>query len=184
MSRLGKKPISIPAGVEAKIDQNQIIVKGPKGETRQTIHPSVVINFENNALAISVKEPEKKEQKALWGTFVRLIKNMIDGVTKGFEKKLQLVGIGFRAQASGEKLILNIGFSHPVEYNIPKGIKASVEKDIITISGIDKQLVGEAAAQVRRLKKPEPYKGVGIRYIDEVVRRKAGKKAAGTTTGA
>lgn len=109
---------------------------------------------------------------------------MIDGVTKGFEKKLQLVGIGFRAQASGEKLILNIGFSHPVEYNIPKGIKASVEKDIITISGIDKQLVGEAAAQVRRLKKPEPYKGVGIRYIDEVVRRKAGKKAAGTTTGA
>ncbi|MGC9049196.1 MAG: 50S ribosomal protein L6 [Patescibacteria group bacterium] len=181
MSRLGKKPISIPVGVEIKIDQGLIIVRGPKGELRQSIHPVVIINLEDKTAKISVKNPDKKEQRVIWGTFARLVQNMIEGVTKGFEKKLQLVGIGFRAQVSGEKLILNIGFSHPVEYKIPSGIKINVEKDIITVSGIDKQLVGETAAQIRCLRKPEPYKGTGIRYLGEVVRKKAGKKAVGTT---
>jgi large subunit ribosomal protein L6 len=184
MSRLGKKPISIPTGVEVKIDQGLIIVKGPKGELKQFIHPLVTVNLENNHLRITVQNPEEKKQKALWGTFFRLISNLIEGVTRGFEKKLQLVGIGFRAQVSGDKLILNIGFSHPVEYKIPAGIKINVEKDIITVSGIDKQLVGEVAAQIRRLKKPEPYKGTGIRYLGEVVRKKAGKKAIGAGGGA
>jgi len=179
MSRLGKKPISIPTGVEVKIDQGLIIVKGPKGELKQFIHPLVTVNLENNYLRITVQNPKEKKQKALWGTFSRLISNLIEGVTRGFEKKLQLVGIGFRAQLSGDKLILNIGFSHPVEYKIPAGIKINVEKDIITVSGIDKQLVGEVAAQIRRFKKPEPYKGTGIRYLGEVVRKKAGKKAIG-----
>lgn len=185
MSRLGKKPISIPVGVETKIVEDQIIIKGPKGEIKQKIHPLVIINIENNNLKISVTNPENKKQKALWGTFVRLIQNMIEGVTKGFEKKLQLVGIGFRAQVSGDKLVLNIGFSHPIDYQIPSSVKISVDKDIITISGIDKQLVGEVAAQIRKLKKPEPYKGMGIRYLGEVIRKKAGKKAvaaAGTST--
>lgn len=184
MSRLGKKPIIIPSGVEIKLDQNQIIVKGLKGEIKQAIHPMVIINLEDKNLKISVKNPEEKKQRALWGTYVRLLQNMIEGVTKGFEKKLQLVGIGFRAQVSGNKLVLNIGFSHPVDYQIPAGIKVDVEKDIITISGIDKQLVGEVAAQIRRLKKPEPYKGMGIRYLGEVVRKKAGKKAVAATGGA
>lgn len=183
MSRLGKKPIIIPSGVEIKIDQNQIVVKGPKGEIKQTIHPLVIVNLEDNSLKVFVKDPQERKQKALWGTFVRLIQNMIEGVTKGFEKKLQLVGIGFRAQISGNKLILNIGFSHPVEYQIPAGVSVNIEKDIITISGLDKQLVGEVAAQIRKLKKPEPYKGTGIKYLEEIVRKKAGKKAVAAAGG-
>jgi large subunit ribosomal protein L6 len=177
MSRLGKKPITIPTGVNFKLDNDQIIISGPKGEIKYFKHPAVLLALENNLLSVSVKDPSQKEQKALWGTFVRLIKNMIEGVTKGFEKKLQMVGVGFKAQTSGDKLTLNIGFSHPVDYKIPAGVKISVEKDIITVSGIDKQIVGEVAAQIRKIKKPEPYKGVGIRYFGETVRIKAGKKA-------
>lgn len=184
MSRLGKKPISIPSGVEVKTIEEQIVVKGPKGEIKFTLHPLVDIKTENNELWVSVKDPEDKKQKALWGTFVRLIRNMIEGVTRGFEKKLQLVGIGFKAQVSGDKLTLNVGFSHPVDYQIPAGIKINIEKDIVVVIGIDKQLVGEVAAQIRKFKKPEPYKGTGIRYFGEVVRRKAGKKAATAGGGA
>ncbi len=177
MSRLGKKPIVIPGGVQVKLDSGVINIKGPKGELNLTIHPMVLITSEPDGLVIKVKNAVDKKQRALWGTFVRLIRNMIIGVTTGFEKKLQLVGIGFRAQISGEKLTLNIGFSHPVEYHIPTGAKILVEKDIITVASVDKQLAGEVAAQIRRIKKPEPYKGVGIRYFGEVVRKKAGKKA-------
>ena len=183
MSRLGKKPIVIPSGVQVKLEAGVINIKGPKGELSLTIHPMVLITSGADGLTIAVKNAVDKKQRALWGTFVRLIRNMIIGVTAGFEKKLQLVGIGFRAQVSGEKLILNIGFSHPVEYQIPAGAKILVEKNIITITSVDKQLTGEVAAQIRRLKKPEPYKGVGIRYFGEVVRKKAGKKAV-TTGGA
>lgn len=185
MSRLGKKPISIPPGTEIKIDTNQVIVKGPKGELKQLIHPLVRIAVEGNQIKIFVADPENKQQKALWGTFCRLVFNMIEGVNKGYEKKLKLLGVGFRAQVDGDNLTLYIGFSHPVEYKIPNGVKISVNKDIINISGIDKQLVGEVAAQIRRLRKPEPYKGSGIRYLDEIVRKKAGKKAvAAGATGA
>ncbi len=182
MSRLGRKPIPIIAGVQATVDANDILLKGPKGELKLKIHPAVLIKSENNALTIAVKNEADKKQRALLGTFVRLIQNMIKGVTSGFEKKLQLVGIGFRGQVSGDKLTLSVGFSHQVDYHLPAGIKINVEKDLITISGIDKQLVGEVAAQIRKIKKPEPYKGVGIRYFGEVVRKKAGKKAVATGT--
>jgi large subunit ribosomal protein L6 len=184
MSRLGKKPITIPQGVDFRIENNQIIVKGPKGEIKYLKHPVVVLGLENSSVGVSVQDPSQKHQKALWGTFVRLIKNMIEGVTNGFEKKLQLVGVGFKAQVTGDKLTLNVGFSHPVNYKIPSGVKISVEKDIVTVSGVDKQIVGEVAAQIRKIKKPEPYKGVGIRYFGESVRTKAGKKAAATGAAA
>ncbi len=177
MSRIGKQPIEIPENVEIKFENDFIIVKGPKGELKQKVHPCLIIEKKDNLIKLSVKNPEKKKERAIWGTFQRIISWMIKGVTKGFEKKLELVGIGYRATVSGNKLILNVGFSHPVEFNLPEGIKAKVEKNIITLEGIDKYLVGETAAQIRRIRKPEPYKGTGIRYFGEVIRRKQIKKA-------
>lgn len=177
MSRIGKRPIEIPQGVELKIDNDLIIIKGSKGELRKKLHPVVRVEKEENFLKVKIKNQENRKEKALWGTFQRLISNMILGVTKGFEKQLELVGIGYRAEVRGNKLILNTGFSHPVEFFLPQGIEAKVEKNIITLSGIDKELVGETAARIRRIRKPEPYKGTGIRYVGEIIRKKAGKKA-------
>lgn len=182
MSRIGKQPVVIPAGVEIKIDNYLVTVKGPKGELKQTIPDFLKIKIEDNQLKVSVENPKIKQERSSWGTFARLISNMVKGVSEGFEKKLELVGVGYRAQIDGDKLILKLGFSHPVEFLIPSGIEIKVEQNIITINGIDKQLVGESAAQIRRFKKPEPYKGKGIKYIDEIIRRKAGKRA--TTTAA
>jgi len=181
MSRVGGRAISIPKGVEIKKDGDKILVSGPKGKLELILLDCLNIIMENDIVKVSVADPEEKKQRALWGTYARLISNMIEGVTKGFEKKLELVGIGYKAQVNGDKLTLNIGFSHPVEFLIPQEIKAVVEKNIITVSGIDKQKVGEIAAQIRRLRKPEPYKGTGIKYVDEIIRRKAGKKAVATT---
>ena len=183
MSRIGKKSIPVPAEVEIKIKNHLISVRGPKGELSQALPLFLKVEEKNNELKLSVKNPQAKHERALWGTFARLIANMIIGVTKGFEKKLEMVGVGYRAQVSGHKLIFNIGFSHPIEFLIPENIEAKVEKTVVIINGIDKQLVGEVAAQIRRLRKPEPYKGRGIRYAGEIIRRKAGKKVA-TTTGA
>jgi len=179
MSRLGKKPIKIPAGVAVNLSETEIAIKGPKGELKKKLVPGVGISFdkEKNEITTIVAAPEKKESRALWGLVVRLIEGMIAGVQKGFEKKLEMVGIGFKAAQSGQKLTLEVGYSHPVEFTLPAGLAAKIEKNIITISGIDKQEVGEAAAQIRRIKKPEPYKGKGIKYIDEIIRRKAGKAA-------
>lgn len=179
MSRVGKKPIQIPENVEVKIEDDFVFIKGPKGELSLKIHPAVIVKKDNSSIKVSVKNEKEKKQKALWGTFQRLISNMILGVTKGYEKKLELVGIGYRASLSANKLILNVGFSHPVEFELPNGIEAEVEKNIITLSGIDKQLVGETAARIRRIRPPEPYKGTGIRYLGEEIRKKAGKKAVG-----
>ena len=179
MSRIGKKPIEIPENVEVKLENDLIVVKGPKGELKLKLHPSVIVEKEDKILKVKVKNPKEKKQKALWGTFARLISNMIFGVREGYEKKLELVGTGYRAQLSGNKLILNVGFSHPVEFDLPKGIEAKIEKNIITLFGIDKQLVSEIAAQIRRIRPPEPYKGTGIKYQDEIIRRKAGKRAVG-----
>lgn len=178
MSRIGKKPISIPEKTEIKIEDQQISVRGLRGELKQTLPKFLKIEIKENQLNIFVENPEEKNQRSCWGTFNVLISNMIHGVNQGFEKKLELVGVGYRAKTDNDKLILNIGFSHPVEFILPVGIKAIVEQNIITIQGIDKQLVGEIAAQIRKLKKPEPYKGKGIKYIDEIIRRKSGKKAA------
>jgi large subunit ribosomal protein L6 len=180
MSRVGKQPINIPEGVNIKIENQNIIIKGIKGELVQKIHSNVKIEQKDKELLISVQKPKDKKQRALWGLFQRLISNMIEGVTKEFEKKLEINGLGYKAEVSGDKLILNVGFSHQVNFNIPKNINIKIEKNIITISGIDKQLVGETAAKIRKIKKPEPYKGKGIKYLDEVIKRKAGKAAKAT----
>jgi large subunit ribosomal protein L6 len=177
MSRLGKLPIELGEGIQVKLEDGFIVVKGPKGELRKELHGLVKVKVNDKEVRVSVNNPEDKNERALWGLYRSLIKNMVIGAEKGFEKKLEVNGVGFRAAVSGQKLILNVGFSHPVEYDLPKGIDAQVEGNIITISGIDKQLVGEVAAQIRKIKKPEPYKGKGIKYIDEVITRKVGKTA-------
>ncbi len=183
MSRIGKKPILIPKGVEVKVDKSSVMVKGPKGELSLKIHPHVTVTVSADQVMVTVLKPEIKDNNALWGLYGSLIKNMVIGVTSGFEKKLEINGVGFRAQVSGDKMTLNLGFSHPVEFILPKGIKAEIEKNVISLSGVDKQLVGETAAQIRDLKLPEPYKGKGIKYADEIIRKKAGKaaKAAGAS---
>lgn len=180
MSRIGKQPIIIPDGVDVKIDNRVIVVKGPKGQLEQSIHRQVEIMIEEKAVVVKVKDETNKNQRALWGLFASLIKNMVIGVTEGFSKQLEINGVGFKATVSGKKLTLIVGFSHPVEYNIPEGIEIKVDANIITIEGFDKKLVGEVAAQIKKVKKPEPYKGTGIKYVGEHIIRKAGKAAAKT----
>ncbi len=181
MSRLGKKPIIIPEKVEVIRDGKIIKVKGPRGETERVFKDDINITIEGDKILL---KPVKdiKETKALWGTYVSHIKNMIKGVTDGFEKKLIIEGIGFRVQIEGTNLVLNLGLSHPIKVPIPKDLKVSVEKNIIVIAGVDKEKVGKFSAEIRALKKPEPYKGKGIRYEDEIIKRKSGKKATATTT--
>lgn len=181
MSKIGKKPITIPEGVTVTEAKGVLTVKGKSGEIALRVLPHTQVAMEGNSARITATGAHK-QARANWGTMAALLKNAIEGVHKGFSKKLSIEGIGFRVQLDGKKLVLYVGYTHSVPYTLPDGITATVEKNIITISGIDKQLVGEAAAQIRKIKKPEPYKGKGIRYIDEVVRRKAGKKVAGTTT--
>jgi large subunit ribosomal protein L6 len=178
MSRVGKQLIEIPSGVEVKITDDLIMVKGPKGELSEKIHPQVTIAVADGAVTVKVDDETNKFSRSLWGLFASLTKNMIIGVTEGYSKQLEINGVGFKATVAGKKLTLNVGFSHPVEFDIPDGIEIKVDGNNIDISGIDKQLVGEVAAQIRKVKKPEPYKGKGIRYSDEQVRRKAGKAAA------
>jgi len=180
MSRLGKLPIELIDGTQAKLENGFIIVKGPKGELKQAIHNLIKVDISDKKIVVKIDKENDKQQKALWGLSRSLINNMVIGVNEGFMKKLEINGVGFRAAVSGQKLTLNLGFSHPIEYDIPAGITAQVEGNIVSISGIDKQLVGEVAAQIRKKRKPEPYKGKGIKYIDEVIRRKAGKAAAKT----
>ncbi len=178
MSRIGKQPVIIPQGVDVKIEADKIVVKGPKGEISQAVNRFVLIEKKDDQLLVSVKNPEEKKQKSLWGLFRRLIANMIKGVTEGFSKKLEINGVGYKAVVTSGTVNLQLGFSHPIEYKIPKGIEIKVEKNVITISGVDKQVVGQTAAEIRLLKKPEPYKGKGIKYADEIIKRKVGKTAA------
>ncbi len=181
MSRIGKQPIIVPQGVQASVNGSLVTVKGPKGELSLTLHKAVVCDSADGAMTVSVTNPEEKSERAFWGLSQRLIANMVKGVTTGFQKQLEINGVGFKVSLAGNTLTLSLGFSHPVVFELPAGITGTVEKNVITISGIDKQLVGEIAAQIRSLKKPEPYKGKGIKYSTEVVRRKAGKagKAGG-----
>lgn len=185
MSRIGKKPITIPEGVTVEIAGNLVKVKGKTGELSQEVKGKIKVTTDGNKVLVESKE-EGRSNKAMHGLYRSLIQNMVWGISKGWNKGLEMVGVGYRAQVTGDKLILNVGFSHPVEFVLPKGIKAEVKENKINISGIDKQLVGEIAAKIRRIRKPEPYKGKGIRYIGEVVRRKAGKaaKAVGGAGGA
>jgi len=175
MSRIGKKPVVIPSGVKAEKKDLTLTVTGPKGTLNLILNPKVEITVNENEILVDVKNKNNKSEKALWGLFRALIQNLVDGVTKGFEKKLEVIGVGFKVAIQGTKIIMSLGFSHPVEVEIPKGINVTVDKNTINISGPDKQQVGQFAAEIRELKKPEPYKGKGIKYSDEVVIRKAGK---------
>ena len=181
MSRIGKKPIQIPEGVEVKIEDNLISVRGPKGELSRKIRPEVKVEIKGKEIRV-LPQKEINVTKAIWGLTRALIFNIIKGVTSGFEKKLEMQGIGFNASVQEEELILNVGFSHPVKIKVPQGLNISVEKNIITVSGIDKELVGQTAATIRKVKPAEPYKGKGIRYLGEIIKRKVGKKVI-TTAG-
>lgn len=178
MSRIGKKVRKIPQGVNVEIKSGELVIKGPKGELRLKLHPRVTVSTADSQLTVSVISEENTKDKALWGTFSSIIENMLEGVTVGFKKQLEINGVGYKATMKGANLVLEVGFSHPVELKPEAGIKFEVEKNIITVSGNDKQMVGEMAAQIRSTKKVEPYKGKGIKYVGEVVRRKAGKTAA------
>jgi large subunit ribosomal protein L6 len=175
VSRIGRKPISLPAGVKVTVDGNTVTVQGSKGTLVQTIPDDITVTQEDNQILVQRASDDKK-QRAYHGLSRALIANMVEGVTNGFEKKLELVGVGYRAQMQGKKLVISIGFSHPVEVDAPEGIEFEVPAPTkITVKGIDKQLVGNTAAHIRAIRKPEPYKGKGIKYENEVIRRKAGK---------
>ncbi len=178
MSRIGKKPIEIPDKVEIEVKDNLIKVKGPKGELEREVRPEIKVEEKDGSIIVSPLG-ESKKIRAFWGLTRALIANMVKGVTEGFEKKLEIEGVGYKAKLEGDNLILNMGYSHPVSIKKPEGIEFSVEKNLITVSGIDKEEVGQIAAKIRAVRKPEPYKGKGIRYKGEQVRRKVGKKAAG-----
>lgn len=177
MSRLGKKGIDIPSGIDVTVSGTTVTVKGPKGEMTRTFRSSVEVGVKDGHVTLTPKKTDK-QTRSLWGTYTSHISNMIQGVNEGFEKKLIIEGVGFKAEVSGKDLKLAIGFSHPVNVPIPEGVNVAVEKGEISISGMDKEMVGQFASDVRSHKKPEPYKGKGIRYAGEVIRRKEGKKAA------
>jgi large subunit ribosomal protein L6 len=178
MSRIGKKPIELPAGVTAQIDAGKITVTGPKGALSQDIPGEITISQDGDTLVVA-RPNDNKQNRAFHGLVRSLVANMVQGVSGGFERKLELVGVGYRAQLQGKKLVMNIGFSHPVEVEPPEGIEFEVPAVTrITVKGIDKQLVGNTAAHIRAIRKPEPYKGKGIKFENEVVRRKAGKSGS------
>lgn len=177
MSRIGKKPILIPEGAEVKIEGSAVTVKGPKGELQMQVRPEIKVEVNDGKVLVSPQR-ETKKTKDFWGLTRTLISNMLIGVTNGYEKKLEIKGVGYRAGLEGGDLVLNVGFSHPIKINKEEEISFSVEKNIITVSGINKELVGQLAAKIRKVRPPEPYKGKGIKYLDEQIRRKAGKKAA------
>ena len=178
MSRIAKKPLAIPTGVTVAVSDSTVTVKGKGGELKRTFRPLIGIKTDANTVVLEPKS-ESRLAKALWGTYASHIRNMMEGVAKPFVKQMYIEGVGYRATVQGTKLVLNIGFSHPVELAIPAGITVTSEKGLITVTGIDKEAVGQFAANVRAKKGPEPYKGKGIRYSAEVVRRKQGKKVVG-----
>lgn len=179
MSRLGKKPLPIPEKVKVEVKNNALDVTGPLGKLTQPLNERVTVKVENNQVLVGVKSASR-EDNMLHGLFRGLVKNALIGVTTGFKKDLEIQGLGFKAALEGKKLNLNVGFSHPVHFPIPDGIKVTVEKmTLISVSGVDKALVGEVAASMRAIRPPEPYKGTGIRYVGEHIIRKEGKAAAG-----
>ena len=178
MSRIGKQPIPLAEKVEVTIKHGRVTVRGPKGELTRLIHPSIEVTQQEQDIVVRPKNSQGTS--ALWGLTRSLVFNMTKGVTEGFQKKLEIEGVGYKAQVQGETIVLSLGFSHPVEHAIPQGITINVEGNAIEVSGIDKALVGQVAANIRASKKPEPYKGKGIHYVGEHIRRKAGKKAATT----
>jgi len=177
MSRIGKQPVSIPPDVDVTIDGDGIRVKGPKGELTRSVHPKISVKRDGDALLV-VANDESREARSLHGLFGALVSNMVTGVTKGFERGLEIVGVGYRAEMKGRTAVFSLGYSHPIHFDLPEGIEATIEKSKILLSGIDKELLGVTAAKIRGLRSPEPYKGKGIKYADEIIRRKAGKAGA------
>ena len=177
MSRIGKKPIMIPAGVTVDVDGQRVVVRGPKGELTRLVDQTVSVQVVDQSVAVTVANETDQRQRALWGTFAAHIHNMIQGVLVGFQKQLEVNGVGYRVALQGTDIKLEIGFSHPVIYSLPKEVQATVEKNVITFKSADRERLGQVAAAVRALRPPEPYKGKGIKYLDEVIRRKAGKAA-------
>lgn len=175
MSRIGNKVITVPAGVDVKLDNNLAVVKGPKGELTKQFDAELTFNVEGNEITV-VRPSDSKRHRTIHGTTRALLANMIEGVSTGFKKELELIGVGYRAQKQGSKLVLSVGYSHPVEFEETEGVKLAVEGNTkVSIEGIDKEVVGQYAAKVRAVRPPEPYKGKGIRYVGEYVRRKEGK---------
>ncbi len=177
MSRIGKKTIIIPEKVEIKKEGRLISIKGPKGELSLQIMPQLNVDIEDGKINVSLNSENDKDIK-FWGLTRSLINNMVEGVSNGFQKKLQIEGVGYRADMDGENIIFKVGFSHPVKFEKPEGVSISVEKNIVTVEGIDKQKVGLTAARIKKIRPPEPYKGKGIRYVGEVIKKKVGKKVA------
>ncbi len=176
MSRIAKKPVLLPDGITAKIEGDNIKIDGPKGNLNMGLSRDIEVDIQEKSIKVNAKNNSRKS-RSISGLTRTLIQNMVDGVTEGYTKILEMKGVGFRAEAEEKQLVLHVGFSHPVNFPIPEGIVIEVKKNTITVSGIDKQLVGETAARIRRIKPPEPYKGKGIKYSDEIIRRKVGKAA-------
>ncbi|MDD2730683.1 MAG: 50S ribosomal protein L6 [Candidatus Portnoybacteria bacterium] len=176
MSKIGKQPINIPDGVEVKISGNLVSVKGPKGELKREIPSEIKAELADKKILVSPAS-QTKRTAALWGLTRQLLANMVIGASQGFEKKLELQGVGYKVSLQGKDLSLSLGFSHPIIFSAVPGAEFKVEKNIISVSGMDKELIGQIAADIRKLRKPEPYKGKGIRYVGEAVKMKAGKKA-------
>jgi len=177
MSRVGKNPVAIPSGIEVSVEDSVIVVKKGNNEKRLDTHGRVGIEVKENEVALS-RVGEDKQSSAYWGTYRALLSNIIEGLEKGFKKSLEINGVGYRAAVKGKTLELQLGFSHPVNFEIPEGLTIAVEKNLIHISGTDKQVVGQAAAEIRAFRPPEPYKGKGVKYTDETIIRKAGKTAS------
>ena len=177
MSRIGKKPITLPKGITVKIDNADVFIEGPKGKLSHKVPEGITVQEANQELLVTRASDERRE-RSLHGLTRTLIANMVEGVTQGFKKELEIVGVGYRAEKSGNALKISLGFSHPVMFEAPQGIQINVEKQIVRIEGIDKHLVGQTAAIIRKFKKPDVYKGKGIRYVGEVVRKKVGKAGA------
>jgi large subunit ribosomal protein L6 len=178
MSRIGRKPVVVPKGVTVQVQGNTVAVKGPRGELRRSLHPDMQLALANDQFTVT-RPSEEKRHKALHGLTRTLVQNMVEGVSKGFTKSLEIQGVGYKAEAKPYGVNLIVGYSHPVKYEAPKGIKISVDNNtVVKIEGADKELVGQVAAELRSVRPPEPYKGKGIRYVGEQVRRKAGKTGA------
>jgi large subunit ribosomal protein L6 len=178
MSRIGRKPVTVPKGVTLQVQGNTVAVKGPRGELRRSLHPEMQIALANDQFTVT-RPSEEKRHKALHGLTRTLVQNMVEGVSKGFSKSLEIQGVGYKAEAKPYGVNLIVGYSHPVKYEAPKGIKITVDNNtMVKIEGADKELVGQVAAELRSVRPPEPYKGKGIRYVGEQVRRKAGKTGA------
>jgi len=178
MSRIGRKPVTVPKGVTVQLQGNSVAVKGPRGELRRNLHPDMQVALDKDQFTV-VRPSEEKRHKALHGLTRTLVQNMVEGVSKGFSKTLEIQGVGYKAESKPYGVNLVVGYSHPVKYEAPKGIKISVDNNtVVKIEGADKELVGQVAAELRSVRPPEPYKGKGIRYQGEQVRRKAGKTGA------